>query len=149
RLIPKTASDLLEQAVLAREMAAGRVEECRVPTNCLDVLAQQVVAMTAMDAWSVPDLLRLVHQAYPYRDLAPAALETVLEMVAGRYRFLPPEVSDGPAPRPGQTLNALQPRISWDRVHNRLLALPGSQQLALVHGGVIPDTGQYAVYSTT
>jgi ATP-dependent Lhr-like helicase len=45
------------------------------------------------------------------------------------------------------TLTALQPRVSWDRVHNRLLALPGSQQLALVSGGTIPDTGQYAVYA--
>src|SRR5262249_588827 len=41
----------------------------------------------------------------------------------------------------------LQPRISWDRVHNRLHALPGSQQLALVNGGAIPDTGQYAAYT--
>ena len=41
----------------------------------------------------------------------------------------------------------LQPRVSWDRVHNRLLALPGSQQMALVNGGTIPDTGQYAAYT--
>jgi ATP-dependent Lhr-like helicase len=152
RLIPKTCGDLLEQAVLAREMAAGRVEECRVPTNCLDVLAQQIVAITAQGPWPVADVLQLVRQAYPYRDLSPAALEAVLEMVSGRYRFQPLE-ADGQAEavplRPGQTLNALQPRISWDRVHNRLLALPGSQQLALVHGGAIPDTGQYAVYTTT
>src|SRR5262249_3951429 len=59
RLIPKMPADLLEQAVLAHEMAAGRVEEIRVPTNCLDVLAQQVVAMVAMDAWSVPELFAL------------------------------------------------------------------------------------------
>ena len=39
------------------------------------------------------------------------------------------------------------PRVSWDRVHNRLLALPGSQQMALVNGGTIPDTGQYAAYT--
>ena len=43
----------------------------------------------------------------------------------------------------------MQPRVSWDRVHNRLLALPGSQQLALVNGGTIPDTGQYAAYTTS
>ncbi|MCI0464245.1 MAG: hypothetical protein L0Z62_45505 [Gemmataceae bacterium] len=44
-------------------------------------------------------------------------------------------------------MGALQPRVSWDRVHNRLLALPGSQQLALTGGGTIPDTGQYGVYT--
>src|SRR5262249_22346271 len=46
-----------------------------------------------------------------------------------------------------RNLAALQPRISWDRVHNRLLALPGSQQLALVNGGTIPDTGQFGAYT--
>src|SRR5207247_2939785 len=56
RLIPKTVADLLEQAVLAREMAAGRVEALHVPFNCLDVLAQQVVAMVAVDAWDVQQL---------------------------------------------------------------------------------------------
>jgi ATP-dependent Lhr-like helicase len=135
RLIPKTSADLLEQAVLAREMTLGNVEEIRVPGNCLDVLAQQVVALAAMDVWDVPALFALVRQAYPYRDLSPQAFETVLEMVSGRFRF-----GDRP-------MAALQPRVSWDRVHNRLHALPGSQQTALVSGGTIPDTGQYAAYT--
>ncbi len=46
-------------------------------------------------------------------------------------------------------LQALQPRVSWDRVHNRLLALPGSRSLALVGGGTIPDTGQYAACTSS
>ncbi len=87
RLIPRIPSDLLELAVLTREMAAGRVEAIRVPMNCLDVLAQQIVALTAMDDWSVTDLFALVRRAYPYRDLSPQAFEATLEMVSGRYRF--------------------------------------------------------------
>src|SRR5262249_40933337 len=73
RLIPKTPGDLLEQAVLAHEMAAGRVEEIRVPINCLDVLAQQLVAMAAMDAWSVPELYALVRRGGPAPRPAPGA----------------------------------------------------------------------------
>ncbi len=132
RLIAKTLPDLLEQAVLAREMLAGRVEEIRVPGNCLDVLAQQVVAMVAVESWRVPELYALVRQSYAYRDLTPEAFESVLEMISGRY--------------PAEGFRDLRPRISWDRVHNRLHALPGSRQLALVNGGTIPDTGQYAAY---
>jgi ATP-dependent Lhr-like helicase len=152
RLIPKTQADLLEQAVLAREMAAGRVEEIRVPINCLDVLAQQLVACTAMDDWSVPELYSLVRRAYPYRDLSAQAFETTLEMISGRYRFgfRPSAISDQPEPKADsrKPMAALQPRVSWDRVHNRLLALPGSQQMALVNGGTIPDTGQYAAVTS-
>jgi len=146
RLIPKTPMDLLEQAVLAREMAAGRVEEIRVPINCLDVLAQQLIACAAMDDWNVSDLFTLVRRAYPYRDLSPHAFEMTLEMISGRYRLddLRPPTSDiRKAP-----IAALHPRVSWDRVNNRLLALPGSRQIALVGGGVIPDTGQYAAYTS-
>jgi len=139
RLIPKTAGDLLEQAVLAREMAAGRVEAVECPRNCLDVLAQQVVAMAAMDAWDVPALYALVRRAHPYRDLSPQAFETVLEMISGRYRWNPGDAT--------RSLSALHPRVSWDRVHNRVLALPGSQGLALTSGGTIPDTGQFAAYA--
>lgn len=138
RFVPRTPADLLEQAVLVREMHAGRVEEIRTPVNCLDVLAQQLVALAAMDDWAVPDLYALVRRAYPYRALSPQAFETTLEMIAGRYRFT---AEAGAAP-----VEALQPRVSWDRIHNRLVALPGSQQLALVHGGTIPDTGQYVAY---
>jgi ATP-dependent helicase Lhr and Lhr-like helicase len=151
RLIPKTNGDLLEQAVLAREMSAGRVEELRVPINCLDVLAQQLVALAARDEWSVPDLYALVRRAYPYQNLSPQAFEATLEMITGRYRFALPDGAvddDGRPIRPG-TLEALQPRVSWDRVRNRLLPLPGSQQVALTGGGTIPDTGQYAAYTTS
>ncbi|MFO0876571.1 MAG: DEAD/DEAH box helicase [Gemmataceae bacterium] len=140
RFIPRMPADLLEQTVLLSEMRAGRVEELRIPSGCLDVLAQQLVAMVAMEEWSVPDLFALVRRAYPYRDLSAQAFETTLEMISGRYRFTGSEAS-----RAG-TMEALQPRISWDRLRNRVAALPGSQSLVLANGGTIPDTGQYAAY---
>jgi ATP-dependent Lhr-like helicase len=188
RFIPRTAADLLEQAVMIREMLAGRVEEIRVPTNCLDILAQQLVACAAMDDCQVADLLRLVRGAYPFRDLTPAAFETTLEMISGRYRFVftepdaskpdalkpdaskpdaskpdalkpdaqardssanpegPPLLAQRALETPTRAPEALQPRVSWDRVNNRLVALPGSQSLVLTNGGTIPDTGQYAAY---
>ncbi|MCS6976497.1 MAG: DEAD/DEAH box helicase [Gemmatales bacterium] len=130
RLIPKTLPDLLEQAVLAREMAAGRVEAVRTPTNCLDVLAQQVVAMVAVDDWKPADLYTVIRRAYPYRDLSPELFESVLEMVSGRY--------------PSEAFRDLRARIVWDRVHDLLHPLPGTKHLALVNGGTIPDTGQFA-----
>ena len=132
RLFAKTASDLVESAALCREMARGAVEALKVPTNCLDVLAQQVVACVALDRWEVPALFDLVRQAYPYRDLTPEAFESVLKMVTGRF--------------PLESFRDLRARISWDRVHNRLSALPGTARIALVNGGTIPDTGQYPVY---
>lgn len=132
KLIAKTASDLLESAALCRAMLAGDVETLKVPAGCLDVLAQQVVACVAMDRWEVPALFDLVRGAYPYRNLTASALESVLMMVSGRF--------------PVGTLRDLRARLSWDRVHNVLNALPGTARLALTGGGTIPDTGHYPVY---
>ncbi len=132
RLIAKTASDLIESAALCRLMSRGEVETLKVPTNCLDVLAQQVVACVAMDRWDVPALFDLVRQAYPYRDLTASAFESVLKMISGRF--------------PLDSFRDLRARVSWDRVHNRLSALPGTARLAVINGGTIPDSGHYPVY---
>ncbi len=113
-------------------MLQGAIEPLRVPHNCLDVLAQQVVACVAMDTWEVPALFELVRSAYPFQNLSPESFESILRLVSGRF--------------PSPELRDLRARLVWDRIHNRLSALPGTAQLALVGGGTIPDTGQYPVY---
>jgi ATP-dependent Lhr-like helicase len=50
-VFPKHRGDLLSCAVVAQRMHAGLIEEMRYPRNPLDVLAQQIVAMVAMDPW--------------------------------------------------------------------------------------------------
>ena len=85
RLIAKTSADLLESAALCRAMSQGQIEQLRVPKNCLDVLAQQIVACVAMDPWDVPALFDLVRRAYPFHSLSAEAFESVLRLVSGRF----------------------------------------------------------------
>ena len=132
RLLAKTNDDLLESAALAGAMLRGEVEPVHVPRNCLDILAQQVVACVAVEPWDAGALFDMVRRAYPYRDLTPAAFEAVLKLVSGRYHT--------------ETFRDLRARIAWDRVHQQLRRLPGSARLALVGGGAIPDTGQFPLH---
>src|SRR4051794_37244006 len=60
RIFPKFRADLLECAVVARRMRDGAIEPTVVPRNPLDVLAQQIVAMAAVEDWSVDELFALV-----------------------------------------------------------------------------------------
>ena len=69
-MFPKYRGDLVESAVVAERMQAGPIESMRYPRNPLDVLAQQVVAMVALDAWTVDDLAALVRGAAPFADAA-------------------------------------------------------------------------------
>ncbi|MGH9215760.1 MAG: DEAD/DEAH box helicase, partial [Acidimicrobiales bacterium] len=55
-VFPKFRGDLVSCAVVAERMASGAIEALRYPRNPLDVLAQQVVAMVALDMWTVGDL---------------------------------------------------------------------------------------------
>ncbi len=66
-VFPKFRGDLVACAAVTRAMHEGRVEATRYPRNPLDVLAQQVVAMVAMDAWRVDDLYDAVRGRRPVR----------------------------------------------------------------------------------
>ena len=129
--------DLAEAAAIARGMLEGDVEPTHSPQNALDVLAQQIVACVAMQEWDADELFALVRGAYPYHQLSHNAYVSVLDMLTGKFYL------DTPGVRAAETL---RPKIAWDRVNNRLSALPGSRLLAISNVGTIPDTGQYKIY---
>jgi ATP-dependent Lhr-like helicase len=132
RIFPKFRADLLESAVVVGRMRAGAIEKTRIPRNPLDVLAQQIVAITADEEISVDELHELAHRAYPFRDLSRKQLENVLDMLAGRY--------------PSEEFAELRPRIVWDRVRGLVRGREGSRRLAVTNAGTIPDRGLFGVY---
>ncbi|MCW5890176.1 MAG: DEAD/DEAH box helicase [bacterium] len=129
---PKYRGDLLETTVVVERMRAGAIEALRYPRNPLDVLAQQIVAMVAMDDWTVDRLEEVVRRTAPFAELPRAAYEGVLDMLAGRY--------------PSEAFAELRPRLNWDRTTNRLTPRPNAQRLAVTSGGTIPDRGLYGVF---
>ncbi len=129
---PKYRADLLECAVVVERMRKGAIEALRYPRNPLDVLAQQIVAMVAMDDWTVDGLERVVKRAASFTELPRAALDGVLDMLAGRY--------------PADVFAELRPRLTWDRTTQRLTPRAQAQRLAVTSGGTIPDRGLYGVF---
>jgi ATP-dependent Lhr-like helicase len=130
-VFPKFRGDLVSCAVVAERMAAGAIESMRYPRNPLDVLAQQIVAMVAIQPWTVTELANLVRRAAPFAALPDSALDAVLDMLSGRY--------------PSEEFGELRPRITWDRITGELRGRPGSQRLAVTSGGTIPDRGLFTV----
>ncbi|MEU8681984.1 DEAD/DEAH box helicase [Streptomyces sp. NPDC048611] len=131
-VFPKYRGDLVQAAVVTERMRSGAIEALRVPANPLDVLAQQVVAITAMDTWDVEELLALVRRAAPFAALPESAFTAVLDMLAGRY--------------PSDAFAELRPRLVWDRVAHTVTGRPGAQRLAVTSGGTIPDRGLFGVF---
>ncbi|MFE0877459.1 DNA glycosylase AlkZ-like family protein [Streptomyces smyrnaeus] len=131
-VFPKYRGDLVQSAVVTERMREGAIEALRIPANPLDVLAQQIVAMVAVDTWDVEELLTLVRRAAPFAALPESAYTSVLDMLAGRY--------------PSDAFAELRPRLVWDRVANTVSGRPGAQRLAVTSGGTIPDRGLFGVF---
>jgi ATP-dependent Lhr-like helicase len=131
-LFPKHRSDLVHTAVAVERMLSGQIEALRVPTNPLDVLAQQVVAATAADEWDAGELFDVVRRSAPFTSLPRSAYDATLDLLSGRY--------------PSDEFAELRPRIVWDRVAGTLTARPGAQRLAVTSGGTIPDRGLFGVF---
>ncbi len=132
RIFPKFRADLLECAVVAKRMREGAIEETVIPQNPLDVLAQQLVAMAALDEWQVDEVERLVTASEPFHELSREQLENVLDMLDGRY--------------PSDRFAELRPRIVWDRTEGTMHGRKGARQLVVTNAGTIPDRGLYGVH---
>ena len=131
-IFPKFRGDLVACAAVARAMHDGAVEATRYPRNPLDIVAQQVVAMTSMDTWDVDELFATIGRAAPFAELSRTVFDGVLDMLSGRY--------------PSDEFAELRPRITWDRVAGTVQAREGAKRVAIANGGTIPDRGLYGVF---
>ena len=131
-IFPKFRGDLVACAAVARAMHEGAVEATRYPRNPLDIIAQQIVAMTSMDEWDVDRLFAAIRSAAPFAELSRAVFDGVLDMLSGRY--------------PSDEFAELRPRITWDRVGGTVTAREGAKRVAIANGGTIPDRGLYGVF---
>ncbi|MBK8464174.1 MAG: ATP-dependent helicase [Nigerium sp.] len=129
---PKYRGDLVATSVIVERMRAGAIEALAVPANPLDVLAQQIVAMVALDDWTLDEVEALARRAAPFATLTRGVLEAVLDMLAGRY--------------PAEEFAELRPRLVWDRATGTLTGRRGAQRVAVTSGGTIPDRGLFGVF---
>src|SRR5205823_8204081 len=131
-IFPKYRGDLLAAAAVTDAMHRGAIEPTRYPRNPLDVLAQQIVAMVAVDNWNADALFDTVRSAAPFAELSRTSFDGVLDMLSGLY--------------PSDEFAELRPRITWDRMTNAISARPGAKMIAITSGGTIPDRGLYGVF---
>ena len=107
-LFPTYSSDFIESAVMAAGVLNRDIEEVRPVDAPLDVLAQVVVSMAALEPRDLDDVYRVVRSSYPYRDLGRRQFDLVVDMLAGRYAHT--------------RIRELQPKLSVDRLDNTAAA---------------------------
>ncbi|MBM7366681.1 ATP-dependent Lhr-like helicase [Gordonia hydrophobica] len=131
-LFPKHRTDLIHCTVVTQLMRSGRIEALSVPSNPLDILAQQTIAATAVADLDVDGWYVTVRRAMPYRTLTRDVYDAVLDLISGRY--------------PSDEFAELRPRVDYDRTAGTLVARRGTLRLAVTSGGTIPDRGLFGVF---
>ena len=130
RLFPTTRDELIECAALIRAVRAGRLDRIHQPVAPLDVLAQQIVAECACEDWDEEALYGLMRRAAPFEGLERRDFDEIVKMLAGG-------IGDGAGKAPRL--------LHHDRINGVLRGRRGARMTALMNGGTIPETGDYAV----
>jgi len=130
RLFPLTRDELVEAAALFDAVRRGELDRLNIPEQPLDILAQQITAMTVGNDWPEDELFDVVRRAWPYRELSRADFDAVVRMLA-----------DGFNTRRGRRSAYLH----RDVIQRKLRARRGARLTAITSGGAIPDNADYRV----
>ena len=135
-VFPRYATDLLACAATTGAMHDGVVEATRYPRNPLDILAQQLVAMVAVETWPIDKLFDVVRQAAPFAELPRVMFDSVIDMLAGKTAIdLGLESHEG-----------LRARVKFDRDTGLVTATMGAHRVVVQNAGTIVDRGLYGVF---
>lgn len=77
--------DLVECAILMKQMIEKDIDRTHVPENALDVLAQHIYGMAIGKIWDVEEMLRVIRKSYCYRSLTREDFLSVVSYLAGDY----------------------------------------------------------------
>ena len=85
RIIVLDRDDLVECAVLLKDAIERKIDSIHIPSNCLDVLAQQIDGIAIQEQIHIDDLFKLVRGSYCYRELPRKDFMEVLDYLSGKY----------------------------------------------------------------
>ena len=131
RFFALTTDDLIECGAAVRAIRRGHLDEVEIPMGCVDIAAQQIVAIAAEEEEiSEADLLRVLRGAYNFAELDAAKLRHLLEQLDAEL---------------AERIMGAAPKIFFDRVNARVRPRRSARLSAITSGGTIPEAGNYDV----
>lgn len=86
RLIVMDRDDLVECSVLLKSAVDKKIDKIHIPTNALDVLAQQVDGIALEEGpQHIDDIYKLVKKSYCYKDLTRKDFGEIVDYLAGKF----------------------------------------------------------------
>ena len=131
RFFALTIDDLLECAAAVRAVRHGHLDEVEIPAGCIDVAAQQIIAIAADEEdISETHLLNILRAVQNFANLDLQTLRRLLNEMAAQ---LP------------ERIQGAYPKIFYDQTNGRVRARRGARLAAITSGGTIPESGNLDV----
>ncbi len=131
-LFATTRDELIECAALIQAIQEKDLDAILMPEEPIDILAQQIVAMSATQDWNEDELYQVIIRAYPYKNLSRASFDSVIEML-----------SEGVAGKRGKYAVYLY----RDQINKIIKGRRNARLTAVMNGGAIPENALYSVIS--
>ncbi|MCM8534911.1 MAG: DEAD/DEAH box helicase [Lentisphaeraceae bacterium] len=129
RIYPVTRDELLESMSLIQAINNHQLDQIIIPEKPLDILAQQIVAITACEEINVDDLYQLCRNSWTFRELSREQFDATVLMLA-----------EGVNPD-----NRQGAYIHLDQINGLIRARKHARIAALTSGGAIPENADYRV----
>ena len=85
RIIVTDRDELVECSVLLKNAKEGKIDNIKIPKDCLDVLSQHIYGMGIENPWDIDYAYDVIRKSYCYNDLERDDYEDVLSYLAGEY----------------------------------------------------------------
>ena len=132
-MIAVDRDDLIESTVLAKTALDRKIDRIRIPRNPLDVLAQQIVAMSLERKWGIDEAYNVIRRSYNFRELSYDDYISVLKYLAGYYYDLEDY--------------RVYAKIWLDEQEGVFGKKRGTRAIYLLNNGTIPDETKVKVYT--
>lgn len=88
RLVVMDRDDLIECSLIQKYAIEKKIDKIHIPTNCLDVLAQQIYGIAIAERIHIKDLYSLIKRSYCYKNLERQDFIEVVEYLTGSFTSL-------------------------------------------------------------
>ncbi len=130
RIIIFDRDDLVEAAVLVKNVYDGNIDRIKILKNNLDVLAQILVGMSLERRWKVDEAFNLIKQSYCYHTLSKRIFLKVLNYLSGNQSM---------------SERGIYGKISYDPEDQTFGIRWGARTIYYLNLGTIPQEVNYRV----
>ncbi|MFH1332117.1 MAG: ATP-dependent helicase [archaeon] len=88
RIIVLDRDDLIECSVLLKSAIEKKIDKIHIPTNCLDVLAQQIFGIAISERIYIDHLYSLIKRSYCFKNLPRKDFNEVIDYLSGKFSSL-------------------------------------------------------------